>query len=708
MPPDDKSQTDFEKENVLLLRQIRKLERDYRALSIMHEQTERLRDANEEAKELSGFYTRLLLQNMPDVAFMLNPRMQFVLGSDKAVAFLGKGEMREMVDVPFDALFDGAMQADWIAAMRTRCLEVMEGGRQMAFEDKVLNLGGEAVVYHTSLSPAIDVSDVCQGVVVVMNDITELSNAKDDAERASVAKTSFLSNMSHEMRTPLNAIIGMVSIGKSATDVDRVSRCLQEIDIASSHLLNVINDVLDMSKIEANKFELTKTEFIFGKVLHNVISVIRFRANSKRQDFVVRIGSDIPYSLVGDDQQITQILLNLLSNAVKFTPDHGSIYLTAELLAESDGTCTIRFEVRDTGIGISAEQQKDLFSPFIQADVSTSRRFGGTGLGLAISKRTIEMMDGEIWIESELGKGASFHFTIRAGRGAQDYGGLSIPGLETASIRMLAVSGSLETRMYYGDIARRLGVGCDVAAGGDEACAMVGGDGGHHIYFCDLRLPDMDGMAFARRVRQADAMGPIVLVMLEQEWEERMAEAKDAGVTMYMPKPFIFSDISACIGACFDVVLSQSAAEPASPVGESQFAGYRVLLAEDVEINREIVLTLLEPTELTVDAVENGAQAVRAFLLRPDAYDLILMDIQMPEMDGLEATRRIRALEAPKAKGIPILAMTANVFREDVERCLLAGMNDHISKPIDLDEVLEKLSRYLPRHPSTDSSPTSK
>ncbi|MCL2664264.1 MAG: response regulator [Defluviitaleaceae bacterium] len=699
MLSEETSPKDFEKENILLLRQVRKLERDYRALSIMHEQTERLRDANEAARELSNFYNRLLLQNMPDIALMFDCAMLFVLGSDKAVAFLGQNDMREMIDIPFEKLFAGVMQEDWISAMYVRCLDVINSGRQSDFEDKLLTVNGAAAVYQTSLSPAVDGSNKCQGVVVVMKNITELSNAKDDAERASVAKTSFLSNMSHEMRTPLNAIIGMVSIGKSANDIEKINRCLHEIDIASSHLLRVINDVLDMSKIEANKFDLTPVEFVFGKVLSKVISVIRFRANEKFQNFIVRFNSNIPYSLVGDDQQLTQIILNLLSNAVKFTPEHGSIYLTARLLAETDNLCTIQFEIKDTGIGISAEQQKNLFNPFAQADVSTSRKFGGTGLGLAISKRIIEMMNGSIWIESELGQGASFCFNIQVERGKQEYGGLSIPGIETAAVRMLAVTNTPETRMYYGDIAQRLGVTCDAAASGGEACELVGVNGLYHIYFLDLKLSDMDGIELARRIRQRDAVYPIVLVMLEQEWEECEAAAKDAGVTMYMPKPFIFFDIVNCINACYNSFREQTANEPETcdPVSEFQFDGYRVLLAEDVEINREIVLTLLEPTMLAIDAVENGVEAVQTFTAQPDLYDLILMDMQMPEMDGLEATKKIRELDVPNAKNIPILALTANVFKEDIERCLMAGMNDHISKPLDFDEILEKLHTYLPQ-----------
>jgi len=704
--PDEAAPKDLEKENNLLLRQVRRLERDYRALSIMHEQTERLRDANEAARELSSFYNRLLLQNMPDIAFMLTCDMLFVLGSDNAVEFLGQSDMREMIDIPFEKLFAGIMQEDWISAMHVRCLDVISNRRQTDFEDKLFTLRGDAVVYQTSLSPAIDGSNICQGVVVVMRNITELSNAKDDAERASVAKTSFLSNMSHEMRTPLNAIIGMVSIGKSAYETEKINRCLHEIDIASSHLLRVINDVLDMSKIEANKFELTPVEFIFDKVLSKVISVIRFRANDKHQNFILRIDSNIPYSLFGDDQQLTQIILNLLSNSVKFTPEYGSIYLTACLLSEADGLCTIQFEIKDTGIGISAEQQKNLFNLFSQADVSTSRKFGGTGLGLAISKRIIEMMNGSIWIESELGQGASFCFTIQAKRGQQEFGGLLIPGIDTAAIRILAVTNTPETRVYHGDVARRLGVSCDVATDGDEACAMIGDRGLYDIYFLDYKLPDMDGIELTRRVRQNDAKHPIVLVMLDQEWEECETTAKETGVTMYMPKPFIFSDIVSSISACFSTVREQVTDEPETHAQDMvfQFAGYHVLLAEDVEINREIVITLLEPTMLAVDAVENGALAVQAFTTQPDLYDLILMDMQMPEMDGLEATKKIRALDVPGAKKIPILAMTANVFKEDIERCLLAGMNDHISKPLNFDEVLRKLFKYLPQTPKKQTN----
>jgi CheY-like chemotaxis protein len=322
-----------------------------------------------------------------------------------------------------------------------------------------------------------------------------------------------------------------------------------------------------MSKIEAEKFELSVTEFDFEKLIRRVMSVVGLRAEKKRQTLVLDIDKDIPPTLIGDEQRLAQVMANLLGNAVKFTPEGGQIGLTARLTGEVSGMCALRVEIADTGIGISAEQQRHLFASFQQADGGISRRFGGTGLGLAISKHIVEMMDGAIWIESELGKGSRFIFTAKLMRG-------------------------------------------------------------------------------------------------EKKLEELVPGDPEAG---------------------------RQAPE------DNNFEGRRIILAEDVEINREIVLNILEPTLLKIDCAENGAQALSFFTAAPGQYDMIFMDVHMPEMDGYEATRRLRALDIPRAKTIPIVAMTANVFREDVEKCFSAGMNDHIGKPIDFGTVLAKLRKYLPR-----------
>ncbi|MDR0320496.1 MAG: response regulator [Treponema sp.] len=424
-------------------------------------------------------------------------------------------------------------------------------------EESILR-SGSLLIAHAMLR-----NDLTLGIRVTA---VELETALEEAQAASRAKSNFLSNMSHEMRTPMNAIIGMTQIGKIATTIEKKNYAFEKIEGASNHLLGVINDVLDMSKIEAGKFDLSFAVFEFEKTLQKAINVVSFRIEEKKQHFALYLDADIPKFLSGDDQRLTQVVTNLLTNAVKFTPEYGSIWLKAFFSGEENGICTIKVEVKDTGIGISPEQQSHLFSSFKQAESSISRKFGGTGLGLAISKRIVGLMGGKIWIESDLGSGASFIFTVKLDRAVEQ-------------------SGNSE------DAAR----------------------------------------------------GEAVLEEIHS------------------------------------------------------FKGQRLLLAEDIEINREIVISLLEPTELEIDSAINGVEAVKKFSAAPEKYDLILMDLQMPEMDGLEATRRIRNLNIPKAKEIPIVAMTANVFKEDIDKCLDAGMNAHIGKPLDINEMLDILRFYLQR-----------
>ncbi|AEF85231.1 PAS domain protein [Treponema primitia ZAS-2] len=380
-------------------------------------------------------------------------------------------------------------------------------------------------------------------------------------EQANIAKSQFLSNMSHEIRTPIGAIIGMTSIAKASADLSRKDDCLNKIEGASRHLLGVVNDILDMSKIEAGKLELACVDFDFEKMIRNIASMINFRVAEKKQVLTVHIDEAIPRNLRGDDQRLSQVLTNLLGNAVKFTPSGGGIYLEARLLGEENGSCRIRVSVKDEGIGISAEQKDRLFHAFQQAESDTSRKYGGTGLGLVISKNIVEMMGGDISVEAELGHGSEFSFIVLLERG------------------------------------------------------------------------------------------------------DALAEDEHGTLDMQMDNA----------GA---------------------LEGFTVLIAEDVEINREIVAALLEPTLLAIDFAENGEKAVEMFQSNPEKYNMILMDVQMPKMDGFEATRRIRALPIAAAT-VPIVAMTANVFREDIEKCIEAGMNDHLGKPLDYAVLLEKLRRYL-------------
>lgn len=340
----------------------------------------------------------------------------------------------------------------------------------------------------------------------------ERMEALEQARRSSRAKSDFLSNMSHEMRTPMNAIIGMTSIARSASDLEKKDYCLKRIEGASTHLLGVINDILDMSKIEANKLTLSGVEFNFEKMLRNVVEVVSFRMEEKKQNFSVRIDRDIPFTLIADDQRLAQVITNLLSNAMKFTPERGAIRLEASCAKREERVCELRVEVRDTGIGISREQQSRLFSSFEQAESGTARRFGGTGLGLAISKRIVEMMGGRIWVESEPDKGSVFIFAVRAGIGAKERGEPLNPGLNPENIRVLALDDSREEREYFEDIAQRLGLNCTAAGGYEEVGAALERGGACDLCFVDWKTSGAEGMEFVRRLKSRFAVKAVALM----------------------------------------------------------------------------------------------------------------------------------------------------------------------------------------------------
>ena len=527
----------------------------------------------------------------------------------------------------------------------------------------------------------------------------ELLLTKEAAEQASKAKGEFLSRMSHEMRTPMNAIIGMTNIAKSTADAGKKDYCLDRIDSASKHLLDVINSILDISKIEADKFELYCHEFNLEKMLMNITNVIQFQAEEKEQSLLVHLHHNVPASIIGDELRLSQVITNLLSNAVKFTGNQGAVLVEVEMVRKSGEDLTLQVSVTDTGIGIAKEQQSKLFAFFEQIDGSISRQYGGTGLGLAICKRIVELMGGRIWVESEAGKGSKFIFTVQVKRGSERSAPSLAAGLDKEALRILAVDDSLETREYFTHLFEELGVACDVAAGGREALALLKGNEGtpYNVFFIDWNMPGLNGVEVTKRIRDITGDSAIIIMMSVAEWTEIEKEAKEAGVNSFVPKPLFASSIIDCLNACMGIPAKVERRRGKSGIDlTGRFQGHTILVAEDVEVNREIIASLLEPGGATIDFAENGAMALSLFLEHPDRYSLILMDIQMPQLDGLEVTRRFRALDNPKAKTIPIIAMTANVFREDIEGCLEAGMDDHVGKPLDLEDLIGKLSKYLP------------
>jgi len=530
------------------------------------------------------------------------------------------------------------------------------------------------------------------GYIIMSGDITEIENARQKAEQASNAKGNFLSNMSHEIRTPLNAIIGMTSIGSASPEIDKKDYSLKKINEASKHLLGIINDILDVSKIEANKYSLSIASFELEEMIQRVVDVISFRVDQKKQKLTVHIDPNMPETLIGDDQRLAQVITNLLSNAVKFTAEEGSIHLEMMLEDENDGQCTILVVISDTGIGISKEQQERLFESFEQAEASTSRRFGGTGLGLVICKGIIEMMDGKIWVESELGDGAVVSFTAKLGYERSSQKKLYAQDMVLGNTRLLIADNDVGTRVFFEEMTANHGIICDIAASGKEALKMIKENKEYNLFFVAIKLPDMSGIELSKAITESVWDSKIVMMISHPDWSAYQERALEAGVITHLAKPLF---VSAVIECAHELLFSNNLKEVEADEVSADFEGYTVLLAEDVEINREIVMALLEPTKLKIECAENGIKAVDAFVSNPKKYDMIFMDIQMPEMDGFTATRLIRESGVERSKEIPIVAMTANAFKEDIEKCLESGMNDHLGKPLSYDLVIATLEQYL-------------
>ena len=525
-----------------------------------------------------------------------------------------------------------------------------------------------------------------------------LAEAVHVAETASKAKSTFLSNMSHDIRTPMNAIIGFTTLALSNIDnTQRVRDYLGKILSSSNHLLSLINDILDMSRIESGKIHLEETAVSLSDVLHDLKTIISGQIHAKQLELYMDAMDVANEDVYCDKTRLNQVLLNLLSNAVKFTPAGGTVSVRLKQLPEAVKGCALyEIRVKDNGIGMSQEFAQKIFSPFERERTSTVSKIQGTGLGMAITKNIVEMMGGTIEVQTEQGKGTEFIVRLPFRIQPETHRVEKIAALE--GLKALVVDDDFNTCDSVTKMLVKVGMRSEWTLSGREAVlrarqSMELGDA-FHAYIIDWRLPDMNGIEVTRQIRSLGDDTPII-ILTAYDWADIEAEAKAAGVTAFCAKPLFMSDIRQTLMTAIGQTQAE-AEQPILPMASPDFKGKRILLVEDNELNREIAAEILNEYGFLVDSAENGAVAVeRVKNSAPGDYDLVLMDVQMPIMNGYEATKQIRALDNPGLAGITILAMTANAFDEDRKEALKCGMNGFLSKPIIMDELICALQNSL-------------
>jgi two-component system, sensor histidine kinase and response regulator len=592
------------------------------------------------------------------------------------------------------------------ALILARDAEVLSSQQPCTHDDLVAYADGRHVHLETVRSPVRDSAGKLIGVLAIGRDITQRKRGEDDirrakeiAEEATRMKSDFLANMSHEIRTPMNAIIGLSHLVLKTELTPRQRDYIAKVQTSGQHLLGVINDILDFSKVEAGKLDLEHTEFELEKLLDNTSSLICEKSHAKGLELVFEVAPEVPAHLVGDSLRLGQILLNYANNAVKFT-EKGEIVISVRASERTERDVLLHFRVQDTGIGLTQEQMGRLFQSFSQADTSTTRKFGGTGLGLAISKRLAELMGGEVGVESEPGKGSTFWFSARVGVG-QGVRRELVPNPDLRGRRALVVDDNDHARAVIVDMLEGMTfithqVDSGMAAIDELRKAAVQGLP-YDIVYLDWRMPGMDGIDTARRIRSLGLETPPILFLVTAYGREEMRkEAHLIGIDDVLVKPvnpsLLFDATMSALGEARALLPKARPARSENQRGRlATLRGRRVLLVEDNDINQQVARELLEDAGLSVDVASDGRVALD--MVQRAAYDLVFMDMQMPVMDGLAATRRLRATAG--LGWLPIVAMTANAMESDRQRCLEAGMNDVVVKPIDPEALWDTLLRWV-------------
>jgi PAS domain S-box-containing protein len=662
------------------------------------------------------FYTRSLIESNIDALMTTDPSGVITDVNQQMEALTGCTR-EELTGTPFKNYFTEPERAE------TGIRLVLSEKKVADYELTARARDGRETVVSCNATTFYDQDGKLQGMFAAARDVTErkrldqilqeknveLTQAQALAEKANQAKSDFLSNMSHEIRTPMNAIIGMSHLALKTEMTPHQRDYIRKIQRSGRHLLNIINDILDFSKIEADKLTVEHTEFELEKVLDNVANLIAEKTSAKGLELVFDLDKEVPPWLIGDPLRLGQILINYCNNAVKFT-EHGEVGIVIRIKEQTDKDILLYCAVRDTGIGMTPEQMGRLFQRFSQADASTTREFGGTGLGLAISQKLAELMGGEVGVESEPGKGSTFWFTARLGKGFGRHHRLALAS-DLRGKRVLVVDDNENARQVLCDLLGGLSFKVDQAASGEAAIAAVTGADvqgmPYEIVFLDWKMPGMDGIETARRLRERPLSRiPLMLMVTAYGREEVMKSAEEAGIEDVLIKPVnasvLFDSVVRILGNVVDGPRSTGDAPTDAFEQLAVIKGARILLVEDNDLNQEVAIELLRGAGFVVDLAENGQVALDK--VKAADYDIVLMDMQMPVMDGLTATREIRKEE--RFKDLPIVAMTANAMQRDRDLCLAAGMNDHVAKPIEPDDLWKVLLKWIKPRPSAAAAVT--